>query len=343
MRLGEVIRKYRKENNMTQEEVATRLGVSAPAVNKWENGNSYPDIMLLAPIARMFGITTDTLLSYQEELTNEEITAIIYEADAMLKEKPFEECFEWMKKKAEQYPNCEWLVWQIAVILDAQRMIQEIPESEEQEAYCYSLYLRTLESKDANLRSRAADSLFGYHMRKKQYDKAEPYLEYFPIESSERKMKKARLFAETGRTEEAYKAYEDLLYANYMVCSAAMSGIYMLALKDDNTEKAKQLVEKQTELAKRFEMGKYYEVSCQLEIATMEKDVDTVIAVAKEMLDNADGIYGFCKSSLYEHMEFKEARQEFIADMKENLRKCFREEERYGFLKDDKRWQELMK
>ena len=55
MQIGEIIRKYRKSNHMTQEEMAERLGVSAPAVNKWENGNSMPDIMLLAPITRQCG------------------------------------------------------------------------------------------------------------------------------------------------------------------------------------------------------------------------------------------------------------------------------------------------
>ena len=41
MQINEVIRKYRKENNLTQEEVANRLGVSTPAVNKWESGVSH--------------------------------------------------------------------------------------------------------------------------------------------------------------------------------------------------------------------------------------------------------------------------------------------------------------
>lgn len=40
MSLGQVIRKYRKIRNLTQEEMAGRLGVTAPAVNKWENENS---------------------------------------------------------------------------------------------------------------------------------------------------------------------------------------------------------------------------------------------------------------------------------------------------------------
>ena len=64
MTIGKVIRKYRKLRNMTQEEMAGRLGVTAPAVNKWENEVSYPDIMMLAPIARLLGISLDTLQCY---------------------------------------------------------------------------------------------------------------------------------------------------------------------------------------------------------------------------------------------------------------------------------------
>lgn len=40
MEIGAVIRKYRKEKEMTQEEMAGCLGVTASAVNKWENGVS---------------------------------------------------------------------------------------------------------------------------------------------------------------------------------------------------------------------------------------------------------------------------------------------------------------
>ncbi|PKM48994.1 MAG: hypothetical protein CVV02_18010 [Firmicutes bacterium HGW-Firmicutes-7] len=44
MKINEVIRKYRKEANFTQEQIANYLGVTAPAVNKWENDISCPDI-----------------------------------------------------------------------------------------------------------------------------------------------------------------------------------------------------------------------------------------------------------------------------------------------------------
>lgn len=90
MLIGEVIRKYRKEAGITQEEMAKRLGVTTPAVNKWENNNTMPDVTLLAPIARLLNITTDTLLSFREELTSEEIGNYIRQIDQDLETKDYE-------------------------------------------------------------------------------------------------------------------------------------------------------------------------------------------------------------------------------------------------------------
>lgn len=121
MNIGQIIRKYRKEAGITQEEMAKRLGVSTPAVNKWENGNSNPDIELLAPIARLLHISLDTLLSFREELTSSEIEEIIRELDVMLESEEFEKAYDWAIEKIREYPGCNLLIWQIAVVLDARR------------------------------------------------------------------------------------------------------------------------------------------------------------------------------------------------------------------------------
>ena len=99
MEIGQVIREYRKKKNITQEEMANRLGVTAPAVNKWENGISQPDIMLLAPIARLLNITPDILLSFEEELREEEINNIVYQINEKFKSESYEEVFKWSKRK----------------------------------------------------------------------------------------------------------------------------------------------------------------------------------------------------------------------------------------------------
>ena len=105
MRIGEVIRTYRKNRNMTQEEMARRLGVTAPAVNKWENNVSLPDITLLAPIARVLETTPDTLLSFREELTQEEVNVIVQEADGKFQKVSFEEAFDFAGKRSVSIPD----------------------------------------------------------------------------------------------------------------------------------------------------------------------------------------------------------------------------------------------
>ncbi|MBQ7931229.1 MAG: helix-turn-helix transcriptional regulator, partial [Clostridia bacterium] len=56
--LGETIRRLRKLKNITQETLAGAVGVTIPAVSKWERGESLPDVTLIVPIASYFGITT---------------------------------------------------------------------------------------------------------------------------------------------------------------------------------------------------------------------------------------------------------------------------------------------
>lgn len=65
--LGSRIAELRRKKNMTQEELAAELGVTAQAVSKWENDLSCPDITMLPQLARLFGVTIDELLGNQNQ------------------------------------------------------------------------------------------------------------------------------------------------------------------------------------------------------------------------------------------------------------------------------------
>ena len=60
---GAMIKRLREERNMTQEELAETLHVSAKAVSKWETGRGYPDLSLLQPLAESLSISVTELLS----------------------------------------------------------------------------------------------------------------------------------------------------------------------------------------------------------------------------------------------------------------------------------------
>ena len=334
MQIGEVIRKYRKSADMTQEEMANRLGVTAPAVNKWENGNSYPDITLLAPIARLLGISTDELLSYHEELSSEEIQALVRTADNKFQTENYEDVFHWIKKELEKYPNCDQLIWQMAVMLDANRLMKDLPDSGNYADYICSCYTHVLGSTDETLRCHAADSLFGFYMRKEEYETAGKYLQYFSVQNPERKRKQAEIYQKTGRIQEAYKTYEELLFAEYQVVNGILTGMYMLALQENNSSKAHLLIDKQSGLARLFEMGKYYEASCRLDLAAFEQDAKSAAEIMSQMLDSVDHIFSFRSSPLYEHMTSKDPQSDFIEKLKNNLISCFQDKETFNFLEE---------
>ena len=62
MNFGKIIFDLRKKKNLTQEELAAELGVTAAAVSKWEKGYSLPDILMLCSLADFFQVSADTLL-----------------------------------------------------------------------------------------------------------------------------------------------------------------------------------------------------------------------------------------------------------------------------------------
>ena len=65
--IAENISRLRRENNMTQIELADRLNYSDKAISKWERGESVPDISVLKAIADLFGVSVDYLISSEHE------------------------------------------------------------------------------------------------------------------------------------------------------------------------------------------------------------------------------------------------------------------------------------
>lgn len=57
--IAERVKKYRKENKLSQSEFGKLIGVSAQAVYKWEQNICYPDIMILPHLAHILECTTD--------------------------------------------------------------------------------------------------------------------------------------------------------------------------------------------------------------------------------------------------------------------------------------------
>lgn len=341
MKMGEVIRTYRKEKQLTQEEMASRLGVSAPAVNKWENGNSCPDISLLAPIARLLGISTDTLLSFREDLTDQEISQILWELDGRMRTESYGEAFGWVMQQLKEYPNCESLAFSAAQILDGYRGILNIPDPEAYDTVLENIYRRTLQSGDSRLVQSALTALFHNSLNKGDYDAAQGYLDQMPRKSVDADRYQALLYKKQDKREESYELLERLLFSGCSDLNWSLQALQSMALEEGDLPRAEQLAEKQTQLAKLLEMGTYMENAPRLCILLETKDRDGCLDLLKLLAESIGQVEAFRESGLYRHMKFSSGNDgSNIAFM---LKKGLEEDPGIGFLKEDERFEEILK
>lgn len=84
--IGTIIQKKRKEAGLTQAQLAELLGVTAPAVNRWEKDLSFPDATLLAPLARCLNTDLNELFSFYDSLSDKERELAVEKATKMLLE-----------------------------------------------------------------------------------------------------------------------------------------------------------------------------------------------------------------------------------------------------------------
>ena len=131
MKINQIIREKRKELSLTQEQIAELLGVSTPAVNKWEKGSTYPDITLLPAIARLLRIDLNTLMSFNEDLTDIEIENFVNELDKVVQEQGYQTAFQKAIDKIHEYPTCDELAYSAILYLDGARFLYNVTEPEQ--------------------------------------------------------------------------------------------------------------------------------------------------------------------------------------------------------------------
>ena len=130
LNLAENLIRLRREKEVTQEEVASFIGVTKASVSKWETKQSLPDILLLPVLASYYGVTVDELLGYKPQLGKEQIQKIYHDLAAEFAEKPFEEVMDASRKLVKKYYSCYSFLLQISILWLNHYTFAEDPKSQ---------------------------------------------------------------------------------------------------------------------------------------------------------------------------------------------------------------------
>lgn len=117
IKIGAIIKKLRTEKNITQDTLATAIGVTPQAISRWESEGGYPDMELLPALADFFSVSTDELLGYKLSEREEEIANIKKEMARLAGDGTIEERITFARNSISRYPFDPQIKENLAVCL----------------------------------------------------------------------------------------------------------------------------------------------------------------------------------------------------------------------------------
>ena len=141
MTIGTRIKQLRKEQNITQEQLADGLGITARAISQWECDRTAPDISQLPALANFFNVTTDMLLGVDITRRTEEIKEILeYDRIHFTSKGDNQGSIDHLSGKLKEYPNSPELLDALAASL-------------------YSMYFQSGDAFDSELKKQKAEEI----------------------------------------------------------------------------------------------------------------------------------------------------------------------------------------
>lgn len=291
LKIGAKITELRKKKGMTQEQLANALGISAPAVSKWETDCSYPDITMLCPLARVLGTDVDSLLAFEETLSEEKLGSCMTELVELTRGGGQEEAEEKLKQLLHSYPSNVNLKFSAVALLslfelsnpdcsetDKKRWLQQKKELAE------AVY----ESGAAAFRMPAISMLVSLALAEDELDRAEELLKETMTDTGDFTMLWVQLYLKKGQRDEALATVQRQLYklaGDVRTCLATMLGENL----ELESEKLMEVCRVYREVEKMFGVGGGTGAAILAEVYLREGRTQEALEYLEELTDKLTG------------------------------------------------------
>lgn len=346
MQMNLVIREKRKEKGLTQEQVADYLGVSTPAVNKWEKGVTFPDITLLSSLARLLGIDLNTLFCFHENMTAQEIAYFNEEIMEIIRKSDFDSGFTLGMEKIKEYPNCAELIYSFALLMDGALVIYgtTVEDKESYQSEILNLYERVAKSDDEGVRHQAISMLTTKCIGDDEFEKAQEMINELPERNFiDKKRLQANLFRKQKESVKALEILERKLLEEVNEIQNTIMSLVDIELAEGNYNNAEHLGKIFKEVVNLFGLGDYSSYVILLQVAAHQKNEEESILLLKSMLSSLLKPWDIKKSPLYSHLKTKENKENLIMEMLPAILLEIENDPTYEFLHSNTEFQQLLK
>lgn len=291
MTIGQQVSRMRREKGVTQEQLAAAVGVSAPAVSKWEAGQSCPDIALLMPLARYFGVTVDCLLGYQAQLSRDEADKLGKECQAVFAAQGWEAGMESCRRAARQYPQDAYLKYRLASAIQMSAIYAGSEEDWIQGTAQQEEWLKAGLGPDTPLDQTCRYMLGCLYAGRDEYDKAEEMLGELRQDAPDGRALMPSIYLGQGKLPEADKAAQQNMLAGLGQIQNAFMTRLAVAGRQEDWQAYGSLLEKIGQVAALFGMQGQYCVAncnCAITLAVKRGQWPQVVALVERLAGELD-------------------------------------------------------
>lgn len=343
LNISETIRSRRRELGMTQEQLAQMLGVSGPAVSKWEQGISYPDITLLPALARALHTDLNALMSFRRMPEKAEIAQMLAHVNDTAKEKGIEAGLALAQEMAAEYPDCGALLFGLAATIDGRMMLAGM-NAQEREAFSAQVgawYARAAQSEDGETREAAAHLLASYALSRGDIGKAREMMARLPQESKTSRWPLAvSLLLAEGEREKAKSLLQKELFARAGDVQHMLLKLVEMELDEGNPARAEKAADRTQAFVALMDMHPYAGHAARLMPALHKEDARASLAHLRDMIDSLETAWTPGDSLLYDRSGVKKS-EHIGKDMLAGIVREIQESEAYAFLREEETFKEM--
>lgn len=324
MKINKVIRSRRKILGLTQEEVAVNMGVSIPAVSKWESGTTYPDITILPQLARLLNIDMNTLLSFNQDPTPEEIENFLSVLSTKIEMKNnFSEVLEAVEEKLREYPSSDILAWKLAMLLNKMIGSNAVANRELYEMRIEKILIRLCDSENSEIKYQALSLLCSIYLLDQRFDEAEQIVGLLPEFQIDKSGLHSYLFLKQEKYVDARNIVEEKLTQELLTIQQNLLLMVNISLKEELYQEAEYYAELFEKMVKIYGHKEFTAYVPWLEIALEKQDSDRCADLIKSILTSLkkgqqESKFRQINSSFKEIYDSISA-DVFIKELKENI------------------------
>ena len=346
MQIHEIIRTRRTALGLTQEQLAGKLGVSAPAVNKWERGNSYPDITLLPVLARTLRVDLNTLLSFREDLTETEIAEFLNRLYEVSRTEGCGAAFSLAEEKLRQFPNSDALAYSAAGLLEG--LLTLFPGTDEtarpgREDFVAGLYEQAAQSADPKIREWATYTVASRCIARGDLDRAEALLDQISNTHRDKRELLSALRRKQGRTEEAWTLLERELFDRAHGIQTTLLSLIEMAQAEGDRQRAQGFCDAARRAGEALDLSDYAVLSAPFQLAAADQDGPKALELLDRLLASLTVPWDLAASPLYPHLPTKEATEEVQCALIPPILDSVERDLECGFLREEPGYSELVK